>query len=105
MNVEKHILDIITTSGESKALAFEALKSLKTNDYEKARHIMKEAREKDLEAHKAQTQLVTQSMQEGGDKELMTLLMVHAQDHYMTSQLAKDLIEVLIDVFEERDSL
>ena len=26
--------------------------------------------------------------------------MVHAQDHYMTSQLARDLIETLITIFE-----
>lgn len=105
MNVEKYILDIITTSGESKSLAFEALKAVKTKDYDHARNIMKEAREKDLEAHKAQTKIVSQSMQEGGNTELVSLLMVHAQDHYMTSQLAKDLIEVLIDIFEGKETL
>ena len=34
--------------------------------------------------------------------EPVSLLMVHAQDHYMTSQLARDLIETLIEVFETR---
>ena len=32
------------------------------------------------------------------------LLMVHAQDHYMTSQLARDLIEELVKIFEARDA-
>jgi PTS system cellobiose-specific IIA component len=32
--------------------------------------------------------------------EPVSLLMVHAQDHYMTSQLARDLIETLITIFE-----
>ena len=104
MNAEKFILDIITTSGESKARSFEALKKVKDGNYEEARALMKDAREKDLVAHNAQTQLVSQSLQEGGDNELVSLLMVHAQDHYMTSQLAKDLIDVLIDVFEGRET-
>ena len=30
--------------------------------------------------------------------------MVHAQDHYMTSQLARDLIEELVKIFEARDA-
>ena len=30
----------------------------------------------------------------------MTLLMAHAQDHFMTTQLARELIEHFIDVYE-----
>lgn len=29
--------------------------------------------------------------------------MAHAQDHYMTAQLSRDLIEELIKIFESRD--
>ena len=42
-------------------------------------------------------------MSDSEDKPEMSLLMVHAQDHYMTSQLARDLIEKLIDVFEKKE--
>ena len=42
-------------------------------------------------------------MSEEVDKPEVGLLMVHAQDHYMTSQLARDLIEELINVFEAKE--
>ena len=82
--------------------SFEALKCLKNKDFKKARELLKESRFIDLEAHNAQTKIIAQALDPDA-KEAVTLLMVHAQDHYMTSQLARDLIEALIDVFEENE--
>ncbi len=65
--------------------------------------MLAEAREIDLAAHKIQTELITAEMSGGEDKPEIGLLMVHAQDHYMTSQLARDLIEELINIFEEKE--
>ena len=96
---EQRILMMISSAGESKAKAFEALKKVKESKYEEARALLKEAQEIDLEAHKVQTELITNAE----DKPEMSLLMVHAQDHYMTSQLSRDLIEELIDVFEAKE--
>mgnify|MGYP002228514905 CR=1 FL=1 len=42
-------------------------------------------------------------MDPDAEKPEINLLMVHAQDHYMTSQLARDLIETLIEVFETKE--
>lgn len=58
--------------------------------------LIEEARKIDIEAHRIQTELITQDLNEDVESPTMSLLMVHAQDHYMTSQLAKDLIEALI---------
>ena len=99
---EQEIIQIIANSGESKMKSFEALKCLKNKDFKKARELLKESRFIDLEAHNAQTKIIAQALDPDA-KEAVTLLMVHAQDHYMTSQLARDLIEVLIDVFEEKE--
>ena len=99
---EQEIIQIIANSGESKMKSFEALKCLKNKDFKKARELLKESRFIDLEAHNAQTKIIAHAL-EPDAKEAVTLLMVHAQDHYMTSQLARDLIEALIDVFEENE--
>ena len=99
---EQEIIQIIANSGESKMKSFEALKCLKNKDFKKARELLKESRFIDLEAHNAQTKIIAQALDPDA-KDAVTLLMVHAQDHYMTSQLARDLIEVLIDVFEENE--
>ena len=54
-------------------------------------------------AHKIQTKLIQSEMDPEAEKPELSLLMVHAQDHYMTSQLARDVIEALVDVFEAKE--
>lgn len=100
---EQVIMSIISSAGESKARAFEALKKVKEGDYDAARAALKESREIDLEAHEAQTQLITAELAGGDDRPELSLLMVHAQDHYMCAALARDLIEALTDVFEAKE--
>ena len=100
--MEQQIVGMISAAGDSKAKAFEALKKVKESKYDEARALLQEAREIDLEAHKIQTQLITAEMSGGENKPEVGLLMVHAQDHYMTSQLARDLIEEMINVFEAK---
>ena len=101
--MEQQIGGMISAAGDSKAKAFEALKKVKESKYDEARALLQEAREIDLEAHKIQTQLITAEMSGGENKPEVGLLMVHAQDHYMTSQLARDLIEEMINVFEAKE--
>ena len=101
--MEQQIAGMISAAGDSKAKAFEALKKVKESKYDEARALLQEAREIDLEAHKIQTQLITAEMSGGENKPEVGLLMVHAQDHYMTSQLARDLIEEMINVFEAKE--
>lgn len=99
--LEQQIIQIISSAGESKAKAFEALKKVKTGEFDAAKELLEESRKIDLEAHKAQTKLIQQEMDPDAEKAPITLLMVHAQDHYMTSQLARDLIEAIIDIFDK----
>lgn len=101
--LEKSIIGMISSAGQSKAKAFEALKKVKTGEYDAARALLEEAREADLQAHTIQTKLIQAEMSDSADKPDVGLLMVHAQDHYMTSQLARDLIEEMINVFEAKE--
>ena len=87
--MEQQIVGMISAAGDSKAKAFEALKKVKESKYDEARALLQEAREIDLEAHKIQTQLITAEMSGGENKPEVGLLMVHAQDHYMTSQIGR----------------
>lgn len=102
--IEQQIVGMISSAGESKTKAFEALKLVRESRYDEARKVLDEAREIDLAAHKVQTQLITAELSGGEDRPEIGLLMVHAQDHYMTSQLARDLIEELISVFEAKEA-
>ncbi|MGL6106983.1 MAG: PTS lactose/cellobiose transporter subunit IIA [Romboutsia sp.] len=101
VSTEMEIMELITTAGESKAKAFEALKMVKEKKFDEARAAIAQARKIDVQAHKIQTSLITRDIDEEQESPEIGLLMVHAQDHYMTSQLAKDLIESLIEVFDD----
>ena len=61
---------------------------------------MKEATHFAREAHLVQTQLI--EADEGEGKTKMTLVMVHAQDHLMTSILARELVTELIHIYRTR---
>lgn len=63
---------------------------------------MKEAAHFAREAHLVQTQLI--EADEGAGKTKMTLVMVHAQDHLMTSILAKELVTELIELYRTRQA-
>ncbi|TQQ85665.1 PTS lactose/cellobiose transporter subunit IIA [Peptacetobacter hominis] len=101
--LEQKIVGIISSAGDSKAKAFEALKKVKEKDFKAARELMEESKKIDIEAHRIQTELIVAEMNGGENKPEMSLLMVHAQDHYMTSRLARDMVEVLIDIFDTEE--
>lgn len=98
--VEQDIIGIISIAGDSKGKAFEALRKVKEGDFDGAKALLEESRKLDLEAHKIQTKLITAEMDPDAESAPISLLMVHAQDHYMTSQLARDLIETLVEIFK-----
>lgn len=99
---EQMIFGIISSAGDSRAKAFEAMKEIKKGNYDEARIMLEASREADTEAHNIQTKLIQQEIS-GEIKPELTLLMVHAQDHYMTSQLTRDMVEELINIFEAKE--
>lgn len=101
---EQEIMSIIGGAGASKAKAFAALAKVREHDYDGARELLREAKEADLSAHEAQTRIITAALSGEENAGMASLLMVHAQDHYMTAQLARDLIEEMVAIFEARDN-
>lgn len=90
---------IIANSGEAKAHAFEALRTLREDkDFNKSREFLNKAKELVNEAHLSQTKLLTQSASDEGVT--VDVLLVHAQDHLMTTMMAVELIEEMILLVE-----
>ncbi|MGL5975491.1 MAG: PTS lactose/cellobiose transporter subunit IIA, partial [Aeromonas sobria] len=79
--------------------SYKALAFAKQGDFSQAEAKMEEARLAANAAHLVQTQLIEADMGEG--KTPMTLIMVHAQDHLMTSMLARELVKELIDLHKK----
>lgn len=96
MEKEMEIMSLITHSGEARSYAIEAIQEAKEGNMEAAMESMKKSEEELQGAHNTQTALI--QAEAGGEKIEMSLLMVHAQDHFMTSmtlqQMAKEIVEL-----------
>ncbi|MGL5290705.1 MAG: PTS N,N'-diacetylchitobiose transporter subunit IIA [Vibrionaceae bacterium] len=99
MELEEQIMGIIINSGNARSCAYKALALAKQGDFAQADAQMEEARIAANAAHLVQTQLIEADMGEG--KTVMTLIMVHAQDHLMTSMLAREMVKELIELHKK----
>ena len=102
MNVDHVIMELIVKSGEARTLAMEALSHARTGNFEQAENALKDSREASRLAHKMQTALIAADGGEG--KVPVTLMMVHAQDHLMTSMLAQDLADEMVRLYQRLES-
>lgn len=92
------VMSLIMYGGEAKSNAMEAIQAAKKGQFDQAQLKMKSAKEALLAAHKSQTAMLTAEAQ--GDASKLSLLMVHAQDHLMTSITFVDLAQEVIEVYE-----
>lgn len=87
---------LIALAGDARSKAFEALRLAKEDKFDEAEKMMTEAGESSLQAHHQQTALLTKEA--NGDHTPVDVMLVHAQDHLMTSILAQELISEIIAV-------
>lgn len=75
--------DIILHSGNGRTAIHEAFAKMRAGDFTKADEHLAKAEEELLQAHQSQTHLLKEYA--GGKKVEMEIIMVHAQDHLMTT--------------------
>lgn len=97
--LEEVVMGLIINSGQARSLAHGALKMAKQGDFESAKAMMDQSRLALNEAHLVQTKLIEGDQGEGKMK--VSLVLVHAQDHLMTSMLARELVTELIELHEK----
>ena len=98
MDQEAVVMEIIVNAGEARSLCFEALAKAKKQELDQARELLQQAKDCLNRAHLTQTQLIEADQGEGKVK--MTLVMVHAQDHLMTTILAHELTNEMVSMYE-----
>lgn len=98
MDMETIAMELVGNAGESKSLAFEALAEAKKGNFDKATDKLNDSKKSILKAHGLQTELIVKEAD--GEKVEVGLLMVHAQDHLMTSMLARDLISEMVELYK-----
>lgn len=97
--MEETIMNLIIHSGEVRSYSMEAIQCAKKKNIEEARELLKKAESELVLAHNVQTSLIQKEA--GGEKTEVSLLMVHAQDHFMTSMILNNLAAEIIDIHEE----
>lgn len=103
VDTESISMQLIAAAGDAKGCAFEALTEANDGNFEKAEELLKQATAATLPVHKQQMELITATAQ--GEEVPIDVLLVHAQDHLMNSELAQDLIRELITLYERVDAL
>lgn len=99
--MEEIILNLIMHSGEARCYSMEAIALAKKGDFNGARELIKKADEELGYAHNSQTSLI--QGEASCQKTEISLLLIHAEDHLMTTMTLKDLSLELVDVHEKID--
>ena len=101
MDMESTVMELIINAGEARSYAMQALRAAKKGDWAQVEEQLVESSAASKRAHDVQTMLI--GMDEGCGKIPVNLVMVHAQDHIMTSMLAREMIEELIAIYRQRE--
>lgn len=100
IDTEQISMLLIAHSGEARSLVFRALSKAREGDFTEADSLLSKAGDESLTAHKLQTQLLISEANGIGPD--INVLLIHAQDHLMTSILAKEIIEELITMYKNK---
>ncbi|WP_088042591.1 PTS lactose/cellobiose transporter subunit IIA [Bacillus sp. EAC] len=95
---ETEIFTLILHGGNGRSSAMEAIQAAKKGNMDLAREKLKEANEAINEAHHIQTTLIQSEI--GGNPTVISLLMIHAQDHLMNAITVKDMAKEFVDMYE-----
>lgn len=90
--------EIVAYAGDARTKLLEALKAAERGEFDRADGLVKEAEDCIIEAHKAQTNLLTKEA--SGEDIAYSVTMMHGQDHLMTTLLLKDLMQHLIELYK-----
>lgn len=93
------IMGLIIHGGNAKSDAMEAIHAAKNDDFKLAEQKLEDSDKALIEAHHAQTSLLTQEA--SGEALTVSLLAVHSQDHLMNAITFKDLASEVVDVYKK----
>lgn len=103
MDMESTVMELIINAGEARSCAMQALYAAKSGEWDQVDDLLQQSTAASKKAHAVQTELI--GMDEGCGKVPVNLVMVHAQDHIMTSMLARELIEELIELHKKQQGI
>ena len=89
MEMETMAMTLIAHAGDAR-----------THNFEEADRLIGESKKASVLAHNAQTELLV--AEANGEKLEISVLLIHSQDHLMTSMLAQELIIEMIQMYKNQ---
>lgn len=102
--MEKEKLDVVAFeiighSGNSRVLVHQAFQAMREQNFEQANQFLEEAQQEITLAHKAQTDLLHNYA--NGDEIKIEIIMVHAQDHLMTTMTLREVAIEMLHLYQK----
>ncbi|MEO1769884.1 PTS lactose/cellobiose transporter subunit IIA [Candidatus Enterococcus ferrettii] len=91
--------EVVAFAGEARSKLMEALDEAEQGNFAVADELVEQAQASLMEAHKSQTQML--AAEASGENIEVGFIMVHAQDHLMTTMLLKDTIKHLFNIYKK----
>ncbi|WP_297280875.1 PTS lactose/cellobiose transporter subunit IIA [uncultured Anaerococcus sp.] len=91
--------EIVAYSGDARSSLLEARNCAKRGEWDRIDSLIQSAQENINEAHNKQTEMLT--LDARGEDLDIGIIMIHAQDHLMTTMLLKDIIYDLIEIYKK----
>ncbi|GGM41724.1 lichenan-specific phosphotransferase enzyme IIA component [Paraliobacillus quinghaiensis] len=91
---------IILYAGNGKSSAMEGIQEAKEGNFEAADKKIDEASEELGKAHEFQKKLLQEEAR--GDGTIVNVILVHSQDHLMTSMTVRDLAVEIIEIYRNK---
>nr|WP_263324637.1 PTS lactose/cellobiose transporter subunit IIA [Neobacillus sp. Marseille-Q6967] len=92
---------LILHSGNARSNVIQALREYRAGNPEEADNLLEQAEEELKVAHKIHFKMVQQEA--SGEKVEFALLLMHAEDHLMSTLSMKELVRELLDLFKEKN--
>ena len=91
-------VEIVAYAGDARSKLMIALNKAQNGEFEEAEKLVKEAEECLIGAHNSQTDILAKEA--AGEDLEMSFIMIHGQDHLMTTILLKELMKHLIELYK-----
>lgn len=102
-DMETTVMELIIHAGDARSASMQALQAARRHSWDEAEAALQEATKAVRQAHRIQTGLI--GADEGCGKIPVNLILVHAQDHLMNAMLCRELVEEMIYLHREVQTL
>lgn len=92
--------EIILASGDARTTIHEAFAAMRADDFDKAAKLLEDANESLVTAHQSQTGLLQKYA--SGETIIMEVIMVHAQDHLMTTMTLREVALEMLALYQRQ---